>query len=112
MVLHSLAVGVCLGMPLADSNMILSILTQRYINPPMFSLMFNVSNGPPTNISCTVNGSDILAAVTRVIGDSMRSVTVVTVKGLREAGNYQCTVTNNRVTDDTLNSVSSLDILG
>ena len=32
--------------------------TSRLFTPPIFSLSFNVSNGPPTRVDCTVNGVD------------------------------------------------------
>uniref|UniRef100_A0A1X7STM6 Uncharacterized protein n=1 Tax=Amphimedon queenslandica TaxID=400682 RepID=A0A1X7STM6_AMPQE len=61
--------------------------TSRLATPPVFSLSFNVSDGPPTTISCSVNG--ISTELSRVILNGPGSVTRVTVTvRLREAGNY------------------------
>ena len=95
--------------------------TSRLATPPVFSLSFNVSAGPPTIVECTVNGVDIFPIfpkLSRVIVDGTESITRVTVTNLTEAGNYQCTVSNNRVIDGTINGVaavsstSSLNISG
>ena len=88
---------------------------------PVFSLSFSVSDGPPTDVECTVNGVDIfpiLPKLSRVIVNGPGSITRVTVTNLTEAGNYQCTVSNERVTAGTINGVtavsstSSLSVLG
>ena len=74
--------------------------TSRLATPPVFSLSFNVSDGPPTTVSCSVNGNEISTELYRVIVNGPGSVTRVTVTvRQREAGNYQCTVSNARVTD-------------
>ena len=95
--------------------------TSRLATPPVFSLSFNVSDGPPTTVSCSVNGNGISTEVSRVIVNGPGSVTRVTVTNLREAGNYQCTVSNARVTNGPISgsngpqvviSISSLSISG
>uniref|UniRef100_A0A1X7U126 Uncharacterized protein n=1 Tax=Amphimedon queenslandica TaxID=400682 RepID=A0A1X7U126_AMPQE len=89
--------------PDADPTMQFSLLsTSRLATPPVFSLSFNVSNGPPTTVSCSVNGTGISTELSRVIVNGSGSVTRVRVTmRLREAGNYQCTVSNTRVIDGT-----------
>ena len=83
--------------------------TSRLATPPVFSLSFNVSNGPPTTVSCTMDGNGISTEVSRVIVNGSRSITRVTVTvRLREAGNYQCTVYNARVYDGTLDGVTAV----
>uniref|UniRef100_A0A1X7T5L3 Uncharacterized protein n=1 Tax=Amphimedon queenslandica TaxID=400682 RepID=A0A1X7T5L3_AMPQE len=86
--------------PDADPTMQFSILsTSRLATPPVFSLSFNVSDGPPTTVSCSVNGTRISTELSHVIVNGPGSVTRVTVTvRLKEAGNYQCTVFNARVT--------------
>ena len=91
---------------------------------PAFSLSFNVSDGPPTVVECTVNGVDIfpiLPKLSRVIVNGTGSITRVTVTNLTEAGNYQCTVSNDRVTNGPISgktgptaviSTTSMDISG
>ena len=84
--------------------------TSRLATPPVFSLSFNVSDGPPTTVSCSVNGNGISTELSRVIVNGTGSVTRVTVTvRLREAGNYQCTVSNDRVTDGTINGVTAVN---
>ena len=98
--------------PDADTNMQFSLLsTSRQADPPVFSLSFNVSNGPPTTVSCTVNEVNIHGelSIFRVIVDGPESITRVTVTvRLRKAGNYQCTVSNERVADGTIGSVTAV----
>ena len=82
--------------------------TSRLATPPVFSLSFNVSDGPPTTVNCTVNGNEISAELSRVIVNGTESITRVTVTNLTEAGNYQCTVSNARVTAGTINGVTAV----
>ena len=100
----------------------LSLISTRHTNPPVFTLSFNVSDGPPTDVTCTdgtnpltIDSSDLF----RVIVNGPQSVTQVTVTvRMRQAGIYQCTVSNARVTDGTItgvtatNSSSSLSVTG
>ena len=98
--------------------------TNRLALPPVFSLSFNVSDGPPTVVDCTVNEVDILPIfpkLSRVIVNGPGSITRVTVTNLTEAGNYQCTVSNARVVANSngiinnvqaVSSTSSLNVLG
>ena len=96
--------------PNADTTMQFSLLTtSRLTTPPVFSLSFNVSDGPPTTVSCTVGGNGISTELSRVIVDGLRFITRVTVTvRLSEAGNYQCTISNERVTDGTINGVTAV----
>ena len=95
--------------PNTDSTMQLSLLsTSRLATPPVFSLSFNVSDGPPTFVSCTVNGNGISTELSRVIVDGTGSITRVTVAvGQRKAGNYQCTVSNARVIAGSIDGITA-----
>ena len=96
--------------PDADSTMQFSLLSTSRL-APVFSLSFNVFNGPPTVVDCTVNGVDIFPIspkLSRVIVNGTGSITRVTVTDLTEAGNYQCTVSNERVADGTINGVTAV----
>ena len=95
--------------------------TSRLATPRVFSLSFNVSDGPPTTVNCSVNGNEISIELSREIVNGSGSGTRVTVTNLSEAGNYQCTVSNDRVTNgtisgssgpDAVNTTSSSSILG
>ena len=45
--------------PEADSSMKFSLISTRVANPPVFTLTFNVSDRPPTDVTCTYgNGSN------------------------------------------------------
>ena len=98
--------------PDTDFSMKLSLISTRDANPPVFTLSFNVSDGPPTNVTCTdgtnpltIDSSDL----SRVIVNGPQSVTQVTVTvRMRQAGIYQCTVSNARVTDGTINGITAM----
>uniref|UniRef100_A0A1X7SN09 Ig-like domain-containing protein n=1 Tax=Amphimedon queenslandica TaxID=400682 RepID=A0A1X7SN09_AMPQE len=65
--------------PDADPTMQFSLLsTSRLATPPVFSLSFNVSDGPPTIVSCSVNGNGITTELSRVILNGSGSATRVT----------------------------------
>ena len=84
----------------------MQFFVSRLATPPVFSLSFNVSDGPPTTVSCTVDGNGISTELSRVIVNGLRFTTrvAVTVRQ-REAGIYQCTVSNARVIAGTIGSV-------
>ena len=80
-----------------------SLISTRDANPPVFTLTFNVSNGPPTDVNCTDGSNPFTIAsgdLSRVVVNGPGSVTQVTVTvRMRQAGTYQCTVSNARVTN-------------
>ena len=80
-----------------------SLISTRDTNPPVFTLTFNVSNGPPTDVNCTDGSNPFTIAsgdLSRVIVNGTGSVTQVTVTvRMRQAGTYQCTVSNAKVTN-------------
>ena len=68
-----------------------------------------------------MNGNEISIELSREIVNGSGSGTRVTVTNLSEAGNYHCTVSNDRVTNgtisgssgpDAVNTTSSSSILG
>ena len=82
--------------PDTDPSMKLFLVSTRNANPPVFTLSFNVSDGPPTNVTCT-DGTNPLTIdsndLSHVIVNGPQSVTKVTVTvRMRQAGIYQCTV--------------------
>ena len=80
-----------------------TLISTRDANPPIFTLTFNVSDGPPTDVTCT-NGSNPFTIanddLSRVVVNGPGSITqaIVTVR-MRQTGTYQCTVSNARVTN-------------
>ena len=78
-----------------------SLVSTRDANPPVFTLTFNVSDGPPTYVTCMV-GSNTFAIVSgdlsRVILNGPESATHVTLTiRMRQTDTYHCIVSNARV---------------
>ena len=90
----------------------LSLISTRDANPSVFTLSFNVSDGPPTDVTCT-DGTNPLSIdssdLSRVIVNGPQSVTKVTVTvRIKQAGIYQCTVSNARVDHHTINGTTAM----
>lgn len=103
--------------PLVDPTMQLSLVSSRDVEPPVFTLSFNSTQGPPTEVNCTVDGT----AVSVPEEDLTRSVVEVNLPSVVEigvtfrqrlGGMYICTVNlkgvNNNSALFTLASNSSL----
>ena len=90
-----------------------SLISTRDAIPPVFTLVFNVSNGSPTNVFCTVGNNPLTIAsgdLSRVVVDGPGFVTQVTVTvRMRQAGTYQCTVSNARVTNGPIPGQTGLN---
>ena len=83
---------------------------QFFLFSTAISFSFNVSNGPPTTVNCTRNGKALSNELSREILNGTGSVTRVTVTlRQREGGNYQCTVSNDRVTNGTIGAVTAVN---
>ena len=87
------------------------ISTPRYVDPPVFNLRFNVTKGPPTNVTCTGPNSFSITETSddlsrEVVNNGTATMVTVTVR-MREEGNYQCTVSNVRVEKGTINDVTA-----
>ena len=78
-------------------------MSTREANPPVFTLTFNVSDGPPTDVNCTDGSNPFTIAsgdLSRVVVNGPGSVTQVTVTvRMRQGGTYQCTISNARVSN-------------
>ena len=80
-----------------NKDLIFSLLSTRDANPPVFTLYFNVTDTPPTTVTCSVNGNTFnipeenLYRVPEMTADSVRVGVTVTIRR-REAGEYTCTV--------------------
>ena len=89
------------------------ISTPRYVDPPVFNLSFTVTNGPPTDVTCTGPNSFSINETSddvsrEVVNNGTATLVTVTVR-MREGGNYQCTVSNARVEDGTINGVPATE---
>ena len=95
-------------------DMSLSLIsTPRYVDPPVFNLRFTVTNGPPTDVTCTGPNSFSIDETSddlsrEVMNDGTATMVIVTVR-MREAGNYQCTVSNARVGNGTIGKVTATE---
>lgn len=94
--------------PMIDGNMIFSLTSSRDVSPPVFTLSFNITIRPPTDITCTINSTNSLTIrnIQRRIIDTNLKVEVQVTLSTRESGNYQCTVSNARV--DGINVFSAV----
>ena len=76
---------------------IFTLLSTRDANPPVFTLYFNVTDMPPTTVTCSVNGNafviteEDLNRVSEMTADPIRVGVTVTIR-MREAGEYTCTI--------------------
>ena len=99
--------------PDTDPFMKLSLISTRDANPPVFTLSFNVSDdGPPTDVTCTDRNNPLTidsSDLSLVIVNGPQSVTQVTVTvRMRQAGIYQCTVSNARVDNGTIYGITAM----
>ena len=87
-------------------------------DPPVFSLSFNVTDRPPTNVTCSINGNqfnisdnDLIRTVIRTQDNNEPSdsilVQVSVMFRLRVAGLYQFFVTTDRITSTPLTATTS-----
>ena len=86
-----------------------SLISTRIATPLVFTLTFYVSDGPPTTVSCSVGDSMLpVRHLSREIINGAGFITQVTVTvESRQAGDYKCTVSNDRVADGTYNDVTA-----
>ena len=99
--------------PKAGDMSLSLISTPRYVDSPVFNLRFIVTNGPPTDITCTGPNSFSINETSddlsrEVVNDGTATLVTVTVR-MREGGNYQCTVSNARVGNGTINGVTATE---
>ena len=93
------------------------LLSSVIADPPVFSLSFNVTDRPPTNVTCSINGNqfnisdnDLIRTVIRTQDNNEPSdsliVQVSVMFRLRVAGLYQCFVTTDRITSTPLTATT------
>ena len=93
---------ILIGGPVVDRNkaLIFTLLSTRDANPPVFTLNFNVTNTPPTTVTCSVNDivfnitEEDLNRVPEITADPIRIGITVTIRR-REAGEYTCNITTD-----------------
>ena len=104
-------ITISLAGPICEEYMCFSLISTRIATPSVFTLTFNVSDGPPTNVSCSVGYSMLPFRhfISREIIDGAGFITQVTVTvESRQPGDYKCTVSNHRVTQGAINHVTAL----
>lgn len=80
-------------------------MSSRNAEPPQFILTFNVSDAPATTVYCNVNDVPIgnMTVSRGILNGKPPTLTNVAVTiRQRIAGVYNCTVSNNRVEDNTV----------
>ena len=93
------------------------LLSSVDTDPPVFSLSFNVTDRPPTNVTCSINGNqfnisenDLIRTVIRTQDNNEPSdsilVQVSVIFRIRVAGLYQCFVTTNRIASTPLTATT------
>ena len=93
------------------------LLSSVIADPPVFSLSFNVTDRPPTNVTCSIDGyqfiisdNDLIRTVIRTQDNNEPSdsilVQVSVMFRLRVAGLYQCNVTTDRITSTPLTATT------
>ena len=77
------------------------------VYPQVFTLAMNVSNGPPTNVTCSIDESTAANStlVRKILRDGNVSVVVTVTQGM--SGHYQCIVSNTRVANGTIEGVTA-----
>ena len=79
----------------------------------MFSLSFNVTDRPPTNVTCSIDGNqfsipenDLMRTVIRSENNTGPSLSILVqvsvIVKVRVAGLYQCNVTTDKITSTPL----------
>ena len=87
-----------------------TLISARDSNPSVFTLTFNVTDGPPTDVTCVVNLNPINYDLSRSVLNGPGFVTQVTITvRMRQTGTYQCTVSNARVDAGTIDSVTAIN---
>ena len=99
--------------PKAGDMSLSLISTPRYVDPLEFNLSFNVTNGPPTDVTCTGPNSFSIDETSddlsrEVVNVGTGTLVTVTVR-MREGGNYQCTVSNARVDAGEIGDVTATE---
>ena len=96
-----------------DGNVQFSMVSANDVIPAVFPLSFNASDGPPSNINCSIN--DVMIAVPEdlivqevlePVLSNLTRVTVILQTG--EGGHYKCVISNSRVDEGTIGDVTAV----
>ena len=87
------------------------LLSSVGADPPVFSLSFNVTNRPPTNVTCDIDGNQFIISDDDLSCIVIKSEDPITVQvsvivRVRVAGVYQCFVTTDRITSTPLTATT------
>ena len=93
------------------------LLSSVIADPPVFSLSFNVTDRSPTNVTCSIDGSqfnipenDLMRTVIRSENNTDPSllilVQVSVIVRVRVAGLFQCNVTTDKITSTLLTATT------
>lgn len=111
----------CTAGPMLDPSMQFSLVSPREADPPVFTLSFNSTLGPPTEVSCTVDG-DPVTVPEEDLSRLVRRFTIPSVVEIgvtmrqRRGGTYNCTVIMKGVNDSEFFTIgtnsTTTDIFG
>ena len=91
--------------------MLFSLISTRDANPSIFTLTFNVFDGPPTDVTCTdeINPFTFASSyLSHAVVNGPGFITQVTViVRMRQGGAYQCTVSNVIVLNGTIGNITA-----
>ena len=121
-ILSPCPVFLCTAGPMVDTSMQFSLVSPRNADPPVFTLSFNSTQGPPTAVNCTVDGDPVVvtaADLSRLVHRFTFPSVVEAAVTFRErrGGVYKCTVTLMGVNEESEfftigTSYSTLEITG
>ena len=92
--------------PMLDPSMQFSLVSSREADPPVFILSFNSTQGPPTEVNCTVDG-DPVTVPEQDLSRLVRQFTIPSVVEIgvtvrqRRGGTYNCTVIMKGVNENS-----------
>ena len=88
-----------------------SLISTRDIDPPIFTLNFEATNSPPTNVTCFVNDKILSINISRKVIHGLQSTSEVTVTvKTRLSGTYKCSVSNIKGSANTTETIKGLYI--
>ena len=103
-------------LPVID-DFLFQLLSSVDTDPPVFSLLFNVTNRSPTNVTCYIDGNQFIIFDDDLLRIVIRSEDPITVQvsvivRVRVTGLYQCNFTTDKITSTPLTATAKRNITG
>ena len=102
---------------LVIDDFLFQLLSSVDTDPPVFSLLFNVTNRSPTNVTCYIDGNQFMISDDDLLRIVIRSEDPITVQvsvivRVRVAGVYHCNFTTDKITSTPLTATAKRNITG